>query len=220
MSTDTLPYSALPEIIETSLQPILVFVVAAECMDHKSREEVELEAAIIAHKDDLRYIRYCVPDISLPFPLVQPNTLYYFIPKNQTPIFWRQVPLMSLDESIEIIQKVMVGMTYDQAKYPDETLRSIESTEKMFKEEQLSEYPSNFAMFRNFAKDFYKSAKQVARNLPVLLPADVAFERMKVCQGCDRFNAEALRCMECGCSMELKTHLAVSDCPLGKWAKA
>ena len=216
----TLSYNALPQIIEESQYPILVFVVGGDCADHKSREEVELEKVVEEHPKTLNYIRYCVPDTTMMFPLVQPNTLYYFIPKNHTPIFWRLIPLLSFEESVEIIYKVMGGLTYDQAKYPNEVLRDIEKTTQMLAKEQLSEYPPMFVQFRNFAKDFYKSAKQAARNLPVLLPAEEAFARMEICRGCDRFDAEAVRCKECGCSMTLKTHLATADCPLGKWAKA
>lgn len=57
--------------------------------------------------------------------------------------------------------------------------------------------------------------------------------RIKVCEGCDRFDAEHRQCQECGCEMDYKTTLAKNPvtgllpgsteqdsfirCPLGKW---
>jgi hypothetical protein len=46
---------------------------------------------------------------------------------------------------------------------------------------------------------------------------DIAFGRYEMCKECDRFNPHFKTCMECGCFMKAKTHLAEAHCPLGKW---
>lgn len=56
----------------------------------------------------------------------------------------------------------------------------------------------------------------------------VAQERMQTCEGCDRRDGKANKCLECGCFLDLKTAAAtnwnakkmrneVTHCPLGKW---
>ena len=41
--------------------------------------------------------------------------------------------------------------------------------------------------------------------------------RLAACQDCDRFDSAQERCRECGCFASIKTWLATSSCPLGKW---
>lgn len=52
------------------------------------------------------------------------------------------------------------------------------------------------------------------------VPTEQAEERLKVCQGCDRYveNEGAPRCSECGCFLKEKVKWASEKCPLGKWA--
>lgn len=42
-------------------------------------------------------------------------------------------------------------------------------------------------------------------------------QRMAVCHGCDRFDVQRVRCLECGCGLTLKSRWRTSTCPLGKW---
>ena len=70
----------------------------------------------------------------------------------------------------------------------------------------------------------------LAQNLIVKeqVSEQVAAERMRVCEGCDRRDKKANKCLECGCFLDLKTSAAtnwnakklrneITHCPLGKW---
>ena len=46
--------------------------------------------------------------------------------------------------------------------------------------------------------------------------SDLAFNRIKICQGCEHLMKHT-RCAKCGCFMRVKTRLAHSKCPIGKW---
>ena len=45
--------------------------------------------------------------------------------------------------------------------------------------------------------------------------ADVAAERMAICDACDRLHMGI--CGVCKCVMKIKTTLGPAECPLGKW---
>lgn len=45
----------------------------------------------------------------------------------------------------------------------------------------------------------------------------IARERYKICKGCDEFNNAIKFCKVCSCFMPIKTQLAKSKCPKGKW---
>jgi len=51
----------------------------------------------------------------------------------------------------------------------------------------------------------------------VLVSKDVAFDRLDICNECDRLFRPTFTCKECGCFMKVKTRLSGSSCPLGKW---
>jgi hypothetical protein len=46
---------------------------------------------------------------------------------------------------------------------------------------------------------------------------EIAAERLKICEGCDRLNIENYQCQECGCFMKFKTEWPFAKCPLDKW---
>lgn len=46
-----------------------------------------------------------------------------------------------------------------------------------------------------------------------------AYERIKVCESCDKYLKRAKICGECKCFMPAKSRLRYADCPLGKWEK-
>jgi len=39
----------------------------------------------------------------------------------------------------------------------------------------------------------------------------------KICNECEFFNSEQVRCIKCGCYMNVKQRWATSHCKLGKW---
>lgn len=47
--------------------------------------------------------------------------------------------------------------------------------------------------------------------------ADIAQERLAICEGCEFFRPKSKTCQKCGCFMKLKTKLEKAHCPVGKW---
>lgn len=209
-------FKNLETIINAASEPILVYVVAGNCDDHVSLEEEEL--AKIIHESGLSYIRFCYDESKMPFPRILDHTLYYFVPRNQTPIFWRNpIPAFTFREDIEIVRKVMNGMSLEEAQYDEASRQLVKDTEQLLKSERDKKFPPAFTRMRNFAIDMWESAKLGMRHLPVLVPAEKAFERLSICHGCEFFDAETDKCLKCGCNMAIKTNLSVSKCPIGKW---
>ena len=47
--------------------------------------------------------------------------------------------------------------------------------------------------------------------------AELAAERIKVCEACPSFRTMLRQCSECHCFMDLKTKFLRTGCPLDKW---
>jgi hypothetical protein len=80
----------------------------------------------------------------------------------------------------------------------------------------------------NAGKPDYPSVAEMAGNAAKAAVAFVASggamvgqaekdRRLDVCRACDRFEAAAGRCRECGCRMNWKARIESLDCPLGRW---
>lgn len=48
-----------------------------------------------------------------------------------------------------------------------------------------------------------------------LSPKEVSEKRLSICNECEFYSGA--RCSKCGCQMRVKTTLATSSCPIGKW---
>lgn len=46
---------------------------------------------------------------------------------------------------------------------------------------------------------------------------EVSQKRLEICLQCEHFFKPSRQCKKCGCLMDLKTRLAHSECPIGKW---
>ena len=61
------------------------------------------------------------------------------------------------------------------------------------------------------------------RNIPnrikniILHDQDIIDKRFSMCQDCEHFINITSQCKKCGCFMKVKTKLATSRCPVGKW---
>jgi len=74
--------------------------------------------------------------------------------------------------------------------------------------------PSLQTMAKNIVQDGIKwvsSGMQMAKS-------EVAEQRLSICKTCEFFVGS--RCSKCGCQMRVKTTLATSSCPVGKWGPA
>lgn len=46
---------------------------------------------------------------------------------------------------------------------------------------------------------------------------EIKEERLKICNSCEFLIKKVNICKKCGCAMNVKTGLAESSCPIGKW---
>lgn len=199
-------------------KPSLVWVVSGDCWNHSSIETQELQDVVKSYTDRVNFHVVCIEDSEMNFPRIQDNTLYFFRKQSVHPVFWRHpIPAPTLEEDVRVIELVSSGMTYEEARYPEAEQQLIQRTEMMLERESSEQYPPLFTQMRSFAKDMWKTARQGMRHLPVLVPAEEAYRRMEICRGCDKYNSVDNRCLQCGCNMSIKTNLATSSCPLGKW---
>tara|TARA_B100001250_G_scaffold411522_1_gene440398 strand:- start:1199 stop:1576 length:378 start_codon:yes stop_codon:yes gene_type:complete len=108
----------------------------------------------------------------------------------------------------------------------EEELHEIKKTEEMLETEK--KLPPTSQMVRDLATTHWKSLKNWMRGKHVIVPQKVAEERWEICKQCpqllyDEVNPDTDkkdgRCTECGCFMNVKTHYATAECPIGKWKK-
>ena len=107
-----------------------------------------------------------------------------------------------------------------------EELTNIKDTEKMLGKE--NKLPPLSQRVRNVAVDHWKGLKAFLKGKHIIVPQEIAQERWDECIKCDRLlydetnpdtNKKDGRCTECGCFMNVKTHYATAECPIGKWKK-
>jgi hypothetical protein len=205
-------------IVSEATRPVMILLVAQGCKTEKTTAQISLEEKII--NLPISFYTLCVSDNELEFPQLLTPSIYYFIPQNTTPAFWRQgIVLDVVENDIEIINKVMNGTSYEEARFSDSERLQIKEVDSILETEKTSlhTFPSAFQQARNLAKEVWKTGKRAARGLPVLVPTEVGFQRLLTCEGCDRFDKDTSRCAECGCFMKTKSQLASASCPLNKW---
>jgi len=216
--------NTLPDVsekINNASKLMMVLVTSHACEGHKTQLEQDLHAKITEHfVQNVELLVLCIPETNMPFPKIQTDVVYYFAPKNQTPLFMRErhQVMMDLSHDIETGMKMMSqGTSYYETKFDESTKQAILRTEEYMKNEDVSKFPSAFQMARNLAKEAWRTGKNAAKGLPVLVSAEVGFARLTTCEGCDKFELETARCKECGCFMKAKTQLASASCPINKW---
>lgn len=212
-------FRELQELIDTAEHIVLAVIVAEGCEQFKGKFLTDLENQIKNQSNPVNMHVICYREEPIMFPRPMTQAVYYFAPKNHTPLFYRQGQ-RAYDAPIDIVTaiKMMQGMSYTEAAFGAEQKENYEKTEQLVKNEDTSNFPSLFQQARNFAKEMWHSGKNAARGLPVLVDADTAFKRFETCQGCEFLTQESFRCEKCGCFMKTKTHLASSSCPIGKWS--
>ena len=202
---------------------VLILVLAEGCVENDTSLESLLKEKVEKTEVSLRVLRVCFDEKNMPWPRPLTNSIYYFAPKTTKPLFLRVGPeaIVRFYEDLEISEKMIGGMTYDQAMfdmYYEDDQELIQKTEEMFDDESenKSKYPSKVTMLRNFAKDMWKTAKSAGHGLPILVSKDLAIERYSICEQCPNLTEEG-RCTECGCFMRRKVNLAATSCPIDKW---
>lgn len=208
----------LQQVIDTAIHPILAIILAEGCEQYKGQFLTDIEARIHQQANPVNMHIICYTEDNMVFPRPMTQAVYYFAPKNYTPLFYRQgARALNVEIDIAAATKMMQGMPYLEAAYSGGLKQQYEQTEQMVKNEDTSKFPSLFQQARNFAKEMWHSGKNAAQGLPVLVDADTAFQRFQTCQGCEFLTQDNFRCQKCGCFMKTKTQLASASCPIGKW---
>ncbi len=210
-------FPELKDLIDTAQYPVITVVLAEGCESFKSKFLTDLENQIRGQQNPVHLHTICYREEPIMFPRPLTQVVYYFAPKNYTPLFYRQGQ-RAMDIPIDIVTayKMIEGMSYAEAAFGIENKEKYEQTEEMMKTEDTSKFPSIFQQARNLAKEMWITGKHAAQGLPVIVEAETAFNRFSICQGCE-FLRENFRCEKCGCFMKAKTQLAASACPVGKW---
>lgn len=214
-------FEQINEIIKNENKPIMVLVTTNQDCNLMTSGEQKLDAVIKQHQESIRVLRLCFDESNMMWPIPLSDVMYYFVPNNTTHLFFKHTYdniISTFKRDIELLYKVMNGMTFDRARVHESTIEMYDDTEQMLSEEekQFSKYPPATQMLRGFAKDMWNSAKRKGKGLPVLVNSDIATERYSICEQCPNLTEEA-RCTECGCFMKTKVNLVASSCPIGKW---
>lgn len=215
-------FKPLYDVIEQADFPVLVIVTIADDPTFKGQYTDSINAEIAKlPKNEIGLFHLGYAESEMTFPRLQAPMTYYFLPKNHTPIFWRgQDALQRLQEDIKVIRTMfLTGVSEHEARFTPEVKADIDKVDTMLASEKLTEFPSVFQQGRNLAKEMWNLGKKAAQLQPLLVEADVAFERLQTCQTCPEFEAETSKCRKCGCGMLMKTQLSTASCPLAKWAR-
>lgn len=79
----------------------------------------------------------------------------------------------------------------------------------------MSDLPSLKDQFFHLTDDAKRFLTIVAAGGKILTDQAVVDQRITTCGACEKFAKG--RCAMCGCYMQVKVHLDVFKCPLGKW---
>ena len=211
-------FRELQELIDTAENVVIVVILAEGCENYKGKFLTDFELQINSQSNPVHLHVICYREEPIMFPRPMTQAVYYFAPKNYTPLFYRQGQ-RAMDAPTDIVTaiKMVQGMSYSEAAYGADKKESYERTEQLVKNEDTSKFPSLFQQARNFAKEMWHAGKNAAVGLPVLVDAETAFNRFQTCQGCEFLTQDSFRCEKCGCFMKTKTQIATSSCPIGKW---
>jgi len=211
-------FRELQELIDNAEYPVITVVVAEGCESFKGKFLTDFETALQNQQNPVHLHVVCYKEDSVLFPRPLTQVVYYFAPKNYTPLFYRQGQrALQVAEDIQSAMQMIKGSSYLDAVFTPEVKEQYLKTEDMIQTEDTSKFPSVFQQARNLAKEMWVAGKQAARGLPVIVDADTAFKRFELCQGCE-FLKQDFRCEKCGCFMKAKTQIATSSCPIGKWS--
>lgn len=209
-------------MLDAAEAPVLLLVTSENCEETTPIMQYHLENLMAKYpKDSVIFQTLCIPELDMPFPRPATPTLYYFLPKNHTPVFWRHNTFLGkIDHDLQIINKMMRDKTtYREANLGPEDYEKFKKVEEFLESEKavIKSYPVDFQESRQLAKDTWEQAKRSERSLPVLVPIRVGYRRYAECQKCEKYDKTFHRCGECTCFMRIRTHLEAEKCPLGKW---
>lgn len=210
----------IKSLIDQATTPVLILVVAEGCEEGSSPAVDEFRRTLDTHELDLAMYEMCIPTNEKTFPEVRTPALYFFLPGQHDPVFWRGEGFMrTLTDDLTILQKMVDGSSYVEARFSEEERNTISAVDSFFEAEKSLEMPSVLKQARSLAKTVWTMGKGAATGLPVIVPAEVGLERLLICEACPLYNLQTNRCSECGCFMKVKTQIATATCPKNKWGR-
>lgn len=217
----------LPELINKSDRPVVCIFIQGQCTDPDFNHPAQGHLEYHIDKTDKPYIVYtvCHHEENMPFPEPKADWVYFFAPKVLRPITSSPITNLKLEilnRYINAVYKMMddYDLTFNDAYMTDDERQVLRENSELLNEEDQSEtkYPPYMEMVRNLAKDTVKSAVRLKKKLPVIVPKNIAMERLEMCMSCPHYTDEH-RCTKCGCFMKSKVNVAAAECPVGKWKK-
>jgi hypothetical protein len=87
-------------------------------------------------------------------------------------------------------------------------------------EESKKDYPSLLQQGKNLSKFTLDVIKQLMVEGPqnLFVSPETYSKRLKICETCDRYDENQIRCRECGCHIREKANFMLESCPLQKWS--
>jgi len=82
------------------------------------------------------------------------------------------------------------------------------------------EYPSLLQQGKNLAEFSFELVKNAIRTGAFQVSDEVKNQRMEICRNCEKYDADQIRCIECGCFLESKVSFSLDSCPLEKWTES
>lgn len=79
------------------------------------------------------------------------------------------------------------------------------------------QYPSLSQQANNIKKSALSTLKGIMRGESIFASEEIKNKRLEICNSCDRNDKKQGRCLECGCVLEWKIPMALSECPIQKW---
>ena len=81
-------------------------------------------------------------------------------------------------------------------------------------------YPSLLQQGKNLAEFSFELVKNAIRTGALQVSDEVKNQRLETCRNCDKYDADQVRCIECGCFLESKVSFSLDSCPLEKWGES
>ena len=81
-------------------------------------------------------------------------------------------------------------------------------------------YPSLLQQGKNLAGFSFELIKNAIQTGALEVSDEIKNQRLEICKTCEKYDAQQVRCVECGCFLEAKTSFALNSCPLEKWTES
>jgi len=198
---------------------VLLLVVSSHDINIHSVMQSHLLEKLDSLGETLRLFCLHFDENNIPFPRPLTNVIYYFAPKDTTPLFYKQDlnAVTNLQQDISLARSMIQDNTpLEHLGRSEEEIQLITNTDMLLEEENKQKMPPMHKMIRNFGVEMYKNAKQLGKGLPVLATAEESNRRFDICKSCEHLTEDA-RCTQCGCFMKTKVNLQPSTCPIDKW---